>query len=623
MEKQNNPPFLSLCMIVKNEEENLERFFNQVQGYFGEIIVVDTGSTDTTLKLAENAGAKVIKKRWENNFSEARNESLKHASGEWIVVLDADEYLDKENYDKLVKTIKNNEGSAYYLNFRSVIPESKAGNILINSHPRVFRNGLGIVYKGRIHEQIIDSVYKQGKEILPTDIMVEHYGYKNAAGGRQAKIKRNIEILEKETEENPGNAINYFYLGEEYSLLFDWEKAISYYEKAVLKGTLPAFNRSILHQNLATAYLNSELYRKAIEEAEIALELNNTLFTPFLIIAEAQFTSGNYNGTLWQLKNLLRRYQQMESKKKLLYLHHEPNFTYIYKLLGDSYLTINDIENAEKSYLEALNHDDKDIGALIGLMKISYKKENYENAFKYLETALRIKPDYYKLYLYQGELYFHLQDYQRAKSAFIKSMLSPENKDNKRYLLSLCYYHLHEYDKAVTELKKNSEHILSLNLLCDIYDRQNKTDEVESVLKNIISLEEDNSINYFNLGLHYEKRGQKEEAGRAFRQAITLNDKEPQSLFYYGTFLLREGKFSESIKLLTAASELSPRTPEIWHNLAVANIKSEKYPDAIKAFEKLLGINPSDKNVKRRIASVYAKMGDIENAERYLMMSKK
>jgi len=621
MGKKTNNPSLSLCMIVKDEEVNLERFFSRVKGYFSEIIVVDTGSSDRSVEIAKNNGAKVYTKQWNDDFSGARNESLKHARGDWIVVLDADEYLDQENYDRLSKYLRKGKEIAYYLNFKSKVPESKAGAVLINSHPRVFKNGLGITYKGRIHEQIIESVFKAGGKIEPTDVIVEHSGYQNNGSVRKQKIERNIAILLKEISENPENGIYYFYLGEEYSLLFEWEKAINYYEEGVMKNNLPSFNRALLHQNLATAYLNTGQEKKAIKESEISLELNNTLYTPYLIMAESHFKMGNYNSVTWHLENLLYTYEQTKSKKELLYLHHEPNFTYIYTLFGDAFQNLNNLEKAELSYRKALEYRE-DITIYISLMKLNFRKKNYDQAFENIKKALKLKPDYYELYLYEGELYFQLQNYEKAKASFIKSMLSPENREEKRYLLGLSSFHLDEYGQALNELKKNENHVLSLNLLCDIYTKQGKVAEVEAVLKKIKSLGKENALNYFNLGLHYEQVGKKDKALEYYEKSVEINDKDPQILFYFGTFLLRERQTKDALKLLSLAGELSPETPEIWHNIAVAHIKEENYEQAIEAFMKLLVLTPSDKGVKRKIASVYAKMGDIENAERYLMMSK-
>src|SRR5690348_3827247 len=85
---------ISLCMIVKNEEKYLERCLKSVEGVVDEIIIVDTGSTDQTTEIAEKFGAKILRYQWNDDFSSARNYSLKNAKCDWILILDADEELD-------------------------------------------------------------------------------------------------------------------------------------------------------------------------------------------------------------------------------------------------------------------------------------------------------------------------------------------------------------------------------------------------------------------------------------------------------------------------------------------------------------------------------------------------
>ncbi len=84
---------VSLCMIAKDEQEHISGCLESVRGLVDEIIVVDTGSADRTKETARSCGAKVFSFPWTGNFAEARNESLRHATGDWIIFLDADERL--------------------------------------------------------------------------------------------------------------------------------------------------------------------------------------------------------------------------------------------------------------------------------------------------------------------------------------------------------------------------------------------------------------------------------------------------------------------------------------------------------------------------------------------------
>ena len=91
------PPRISLTLIVKNEENSLPTCLRSVADLVHEVIVVDTGSSDQTRAVAQNLGARVSDFAWVDSFAAARNESLRHATGDWIPWLDGDEFFDVEN----------------------------------------------------------------------------------------------------------------------------------------------------------------------------------------------------------------------------------------------------------------------------------------------------------------------------------------------------------------------------------------------------------------------------------------------------------------------------------------------------------------------------------------------
>jgi len=92
---------ISICMIVRNEEKKLPGCLESCAGLGNEIIVVDTGSTDRTKEVAAGMGAKVFDFPWIDDFAAARNESIRHATGDWILWMDADERIDQGNREKL------------------------------------------------------------------------------------------------------------------------------------------------------------------------------------------------------------------------------------------------------------------------------------------------------------------------------------------------------------------------------------------------------------------------------------------------------------------------------------------------------------------------------------------
>jgi len=212
-------------MIVKNEEKYLDRCINSIQGKVDEIIVVDTGSTDRTIEIAQKYNSVVKYFEWINDFAAARNYSISDAKMEYILVLDADEYLD-DSAD-LQKDLERGE-SYYSLQIRNYQNEGKS---FVHQSIRLFKSGIGLRYKGKLHEHLNtddkDSNYKGAK----SDIVINHVGYLTEVVSERDKIKRNYDIMVRELEENP-TGYNYFNMGMVYMNEKQYDKALNMYKKS-------------------------------------------------------------------------------------------------------------------------------------------------------------------------------------------------------------------------------------------------------------------------------------------------------------------------------------------------------------------------------------------------------
>ena len=201
---------LSQCMIVKNEEKNIERALRWAKRVACEQIVVDTGSTDRTIEIAERMGAKVFNFQWIDDFSAAKNYAIEQASGNWIAFLDADEYFSETDAKKLIiflKRIQNDpqmRANYHALNCALVNLDSE-GNIASRiDQERIFRNLPTLRYKGRIHEQLD---VKPDNIVIVDEIEIVHTGYTEEAFAGTDKIERNIRILRDDLAKFP-NDIN-------------------------------------------------------------------------------------------------------------------------------------------------------------------------------------------------------------------------------------------------------------------------------------------------------------------------------------------------------------------------------------------------------------------------------
>jgi glycosyltransferase involved in cell wall biosynthesis len=191
-----NDDTIALCMVVKNEEQNIERCLKSVAGIIDELVIVDTGSTDNTLKLAEKHGPKVFNYEWDGDFSKARNLGLQNAKSDWILVLDADEEIEESSRDKLHEAIQYENGIAVFV----YIIDSLNGMKWQTLQPRLFRNHKGIEYKNPVAENIFPSIDRlvkvQNKTFRDYEIYINHFSSESPED-HIAKITRNTEMLEK------------------------------------------------------------------------------------------------------------------------------------------------------------------------------------------------------------------------------------------------------------------------------------------------------------------------------------------------------------------------------------------------------------------------------------------
>ncbi len=197
-------PRLSVCLIVKNEERFLGQCLKSVRGIAHEIIVVDTGSTDRTVEIAREHGAKIYTFKWDDNFSHARNAALERATGDWILFLDADEELTPEAVQTLAKEMSNPNVIAYRLPLHNAGMNEVCGGYV----PRLYRNAPGLFYHSRVHEQVYPSIlvrageWKLAAELGTTRII--HHGYEDELVRSRGKAERNLKLLKLAVEEWPG-----------------------------------------------------------------------------------------------------------------------------------------------------------------------------------------------------------------------------------------------------------------------------------------------------------------------------------------------------------------------------------------------------------------------------------
>lgn len=228
---------ISACVIVKNEEKNITQWLNNMRQIADEIIVVDTGSTDNTLNILENAGITPYHFTWCNDFATAKNYAIQQATGDWIAFLDADEYFDASSVQRfrteMTRYHANKKIGAIMCQLVNIDTDNRNKIIDTMIQVRIFRNSKDIYYKNPVHEQLVT---KPGKYIMQKcfDLQIIHTGY--SAGILRKKAERDLPILqqrEKEAKTQKEREQLYVFFMDAYNCLGVFDKVLLYAQKAV------------------------------------------------------------------------------------------------------------------------------------------------------------------------------------------------------------------------------------------------------------------------------------------------------------------------------------------------------------------------------------------------------
>ncbi|OQY11009.1 MAG: hypothetical protein B6I30_07850 [Desulfobacteraceae bacterium 4572_187] len=314
-------PSLSLCMIVKDEEDYLARCLMSAIPVADEIVIVDTGSTDRTKEIAQVFGAKVYDFEWTDDFSEARNLSLSKAKGDWLLILDADEVISPLDYDRLTKIVKDDADrpAAYSVTTRNYVSspyvpgwtcndgkyaEEEGGTGWYPSRKvRLFTNDSRIRFDNPIHEFVDASLKKYGIRIKKCGIPVHHYARLNlphdiAKGeGYYLLSKKNLEGKDDDLQSLIEFAVQ---AGSEFE---KYEEAVNLW-KRVLKMDAENIKAFL---NMSYNHLQLGQYEEARKSSKKAMSLDPDLKDAVIVYATCELTIGDAGKAVPILEDLLEK----------------------------------------------------------------------------------------------------------------------------------------------------------------------------------------------------------------------------------------------------------------------------------------------------------------------------
>lgn len=503
---------VSLCMIVKNEENYLPTCLNSIKDIVDEIIIVDTGSTDRTIDIAKSFGAKVYYFKWTNSFSEARNESLKYATKDWILILDGDDEFQTESQENFRDLLNKqlDENAIYHFEtlnyYGSTIDEN---SITTNLNPRLFKNNQETHYEGEIHNQLVYS--KNKYNTICKSVKIHHYGYMSKSIDSKDKRTRNITLLNEQIKKNPDNSFAHFNLGTEYSALNDSKTALDHYYKSYEKFDAENGYSYLLIFRIVFLNYNLKDYDTALKFISIGIEHYHK-FTDLYFLKALIFKDMNIP-TL-QIKALEKCIELGEAPSELKYLNGVGSFKAYYEL-GHVYLKLNDYDTAYSYYIEAMKSNSNFISPAYFIGHILKNKNTPLEDFKNSIEALF--SDYPKANSIISNVFYTQELYELALEYVSKCELAEIATEDLFLTKAKCFVMCGAFNECIgmNDIVKNS----SSYLYSSMY----------KVISNVLTNEYDNAASLLNNFNEDDLSNHNKKLFRVYSQFLKLFTNETTS----------------------------------------------------------------------------------------------
>lgn len=408
---------LTLCMIARNEEALLPACLESVRGVVDEIVLVDTGSTDRTIEIARLFGAKVIEEPWADDFAHPRNTALSHATGDWVLQLDADERLSASAGQALKRALQRKPAfdCALVALHNADALDAPAAEVFSGSRrlgvpawlPRLLRRTPTLRYEGVIHESVLESLAERGLKVAKLEgVDLLHLGAVPEFRARKGKSNRNLTLLAKRCELEPTSVLPFGYLALELVQAGRVAEALPYLERGwplILQqpkyrsGLRLAVARGLvqLSRDDGAGLLETASVVEGHEGAHPDLEFLKAcghelqgFRAPNAEAARASFQKAAYG--------YRRCVEQSWANTADVFIQGGTSWS-AWSRLGTMHLVLDDWASAQKAFTQALKTAPQLIDAQLGLVEAQLMAGQASKALSAVEPLLKDTPDAWAL----------------------------------------------------------------------------------------------------------------------------------------------------------------------------------------------------------------------------------
>ncbi len=585
-------PTISLCMIVKNEEKFLPGCLASAAPYVDEMVVVDTGSTDRTVEIARSFGARVYHFDWVHDFAAARNESLRHATGDWVLQLDADERLDLLGSPQALREAAMAPGvDGYVVLIVCHRGAQDQSNYSVSHNYRFFRKLPGIHYEREVHESVEPFLLRAGARTANAPFVIEHEGYRDDGVSLRGKLERNLEILKRRLEQTPQDPFALYYLGATYTSIGRLEEGLKALEQGLeLEETNDCLKAMMLNA-MSSTYLTVGNIEKTIESAKQSLNIKPNQNTAHYFLGRAYYSSNKYKEAL---PHLLYCYQycNLPTDKKTTSIpqeYHVPEYD-ILKAIAVCFANIRDYH---KSVIYArrmlqINSQDPEIHHIMGLAFANL--ENYSAALHHLEESLALGLEREKVTLALAVSHFKLGALDRCVELLMGFRELDAEAVEGSFRLLLLLARDKRTGSGLPALLERKDHLL-----------ERVTFEQ---LGQLVS----------SLALNGHRKAMESLFGLLHHRLAEVEALLGGVMEYFAT----QNRLPELLPTLRALNESHPSHAVFLAALGIASIKQRDFLQAIEVYSRLIALAPENPSFRRTLAGLYASVGDRARAHQVL-----
>lgn len=521
-------------MIVKNEETFLEKCLLSVKDWVDEIIIVDTGSDDDSVNIAQRFTEKIYFHPWEGSFSKARNQALQYATGDWIFQIDGDEEL-VDGSGIILRDTVNNAGNADAFLVALISTYSNGQRTARHNFERLFRNNGVIHYESIVHNQVVGQTCTK-----PSKIEIMHYGY-DLTDEKKAneKFVRTTNLLKQKIAEDFDDPMPHHYLGTSYLTRGFYQECIEETEKAIelaerAGDVHPGFLWS--HYNAAISYYHLGDMKNAQHHALRAIRKFDGHMDSYYILTLVAFDEGRWEDVILYGEKYIERltYYQSQSYKAgeliNMTMTERPS---VCLLLGHAWYMKGNRANMQACYdsAEVSVNDPWKTLHNVAVFHID-KTQDYELSGIFLKKAFHASPTEHQIWYSFANLAY-LENNQADELNWLMKLHESGNKDekvqNRLAVLMLtndnAFAAIPILEATLSNDPDNLQALINIGIAYKMVKDYEKS--VESLMK-VVERDPENPKPWYQLSQISHSLGKPEEADIFMKRAMDLSGQKPK-----------------------------------------------------------------------------------------------